>query len=126
MRRACRATRTDGSPCGMAPLREGDFCLSHDPEHAEEAQEARRLGGQRRRRESIVSGAFDFEGLDSVVKIRRLIEVAAVDTLGLENSVARNRTLASLAQAAVGLLEKGEFETRLNELESVLEPRARK
>ena len=126
MKRNCRALRTDGSPCGMAPLRESEFCLSHDPERIEEAQEARRLGGVRRRRETIVSAAFDFEGLDSIPKIRRLIEVAAVDTLGLENSVARNRTLASLATAAVGLLEKGGFEERLAALESVMEPRVRR
>ena len=66
------------------------------------------------------SAVFDFEGLDSVPKIRRLVEVAVVDTLGLENSVARNRTLAALAQAAVGLLEKGELEERFNALERVV------
>ena len=71
----------------------------------------------------MVFGAFDFEGLGTVVTIRRLVEVAVLDTLGLENSVARNRTLAYLAQVAAGLLEKGELEERLAAIEATLAPR---
>ena len=91
--RYCRAIKEGGEPCRSAPLRDGPYCFWHSPEHAEEAAEARRLGGQRRRRERIVSGVYDFEGLDTVPRIRRLIEVAALDTLGLENSVNRSRDL---------------------------------
>lgn len=43
---------------------------------AEEVAEARRLGGQRRRRERVVSGAYDFDGLGSVATIRRPAEPA--------------------------------------------------
>jgi len=121
--RACSARKDDGSPCGSPPLRDGDFCLMHDPEHAEEVQEARRLGGLRRRREKVTSGAYDFEGLGSVEQIRRLLEIAALDTLGLENSVARSRTLAYLAQVALKALEVGELEDRVRALEQLLGPR---
>jgi len=55
--------------------------------------------------------------------VRRLVEVAVLDTLGLENSVARNRTLAYLAQTAARLLETGELEERLRALEAAMEPR---
>ena len=95
----------------------------HSPEHAEEVAEARRLGGLRRRKEKAVSGAYDFEGLGSILRIRRLLEVAILDTLSLENSVARSRTLAYLAQVAVNLLEKGELESRLAAMEGALGPR---
>ena len=121
--RRCAGRKADGSPCGTAPLLESTFCLFHDPDKTEEAAEARRVGGQRRRRERIVAGAFDFGGLDSVSDIRRLLEVAAMDTLGLENSVARNRALAYLAQVATSLLQAGELEHRLNTLEFALAPR---
>jgi len=124
--RPCKARRDDGEPCQATPQREADFCFWHDPEHEQEAAEARRLGGQRRRRERVVSGAYDFEGLASVLSIRRLVEVAVLDTLGLENSIARARALAYLAQVATGLLEKGEFEQRLAAIESVMEPRLKK
>ena len=70
-----------------------DYCFWHSPEHAEEADEARKLGGLRRRRERTVAGAFEFGGLQTVADIRRLLEVATIDTLSLENSVARSRTL---------------------------------
>jgi hypothetical protein len=40
-----------------------------------------------------------------------------------ENSVARARTLAYLAQTAAKLLEIGDLEGRLHEVESALEPR---
>ena len=121
--RTCSGRKPDGSPCTAAPLMGGGFCLWHDPDHQDELTEARRLGGQRRRRERVVAGAYDFEGLGSVPSIRRLVEVAATDTLGLENSVARARALAYLAQVATGLLEKGETEERLAAIESVLGPR---
>ena len=122
-RRLCKGLKPDGSACAAAPRGDSEFCLWHDPEQVEEAKEARRLGGQRRRRERVVSGAFDFDGLGSIPQVRRLVEVAVLDTLGLENSVARNRTLAYLAQTAVKLLEVGELEERLEAIESVLEPR---
>jgi len=116
--------KDDRTPCRSAPLREREHCFWHDPEHAQEASEARRLGGLRRRREHTVGGAYDFEGLGSVEQIRRLVEVAAADTLSLENSVARARTLAYLAQTATKLLEVREFEERLEAIESVLGARA--
>ena len=41
--------------------------------------------------------------------IRRFIEIAVVDALGLENSVARSRTLIAGALAAAKLLEADEL-----------------
>jgi len=121
--RACKALREDGKRCQAPPLLDGHFCLMHSPEHAEEMAEARRLGGLRRRREKAVSGAYDFEGLADVGQVRRLVEIAALDTLSLENSVARSRTLAYLAQVALKALEVGELEQRIENLERLVAPR---
>ena len=121
--RVCSFKRANGQPCGSPPLQDGDFCLWHDPAHTDEVAEARKLGGQRRRRERVVSGAYDFEGLGTVASIRRLVEVAVLDTLGLENSVARARTLAYLAQTAARLLEVGDLEDRLAAIENAMGPR---
>ena len=126
MARTCRAQNESGEACGQAPLQGSDFCFWHSPEHAQEAAEARRLGGLRRRREKITSGAYGFEGLGSTEDIRRLLEVAVVDTLGLENSIARARTLAYLAQVSVKLLETGVVEERVAALEQTLGPRLEK
>ena len=67
--------------------------------------------------EEAVSGAYDIEGLETVGQIRRLIEGAVVDTLSQENSIARSRTLAYLAQVGLSLLEKGNLDERLRALE---------
>ena len=56
-------------------------------------------------------------------EIRRLVEVAAFDVLGLENSIARARALAFLAQVAASLLEKGELEDQLGAIGDVVAPR---
>ena len=124
--RACKALKEDGGRCQSPPLLDGDFCLMHSPEHAEEMAEARRLGGLRRRREKAVSGAYDFEGLADVGQVQRLLEIAASDTLSLENSVARSRTLAYLAQVALKALEVGQLAERIDALERLVAPRLEK
>ena len=121
--RNCAAVNESGDPCGQAPIRDGEHCFWHDPKHAEEAAEARRLGGLRRRKEKVVSGSYDIEGLENVGQIRRLVEIAVLDTLALENSIARSRALIAAAGAAAKLLEVGELEERLLALEAAVEPR---
>ncbi len=93
----------------------------HSPEYAEEIAEARRLGGLRRRREVAVAGAYEFNGLETVADLRRLLQIAALDTLGLENSIARARTLGYLVGVAGKLLETGELEQRLAALEAAVQ-----
>lgn len=121
--RVCKATKDDGSPCEAAPLTDGEYCFFHSPEHAEEVAEAGRLGGLRRRREKTVAAAYDLDGLGSLEQIRRLLEIAVMDTLGLENSIARSRALAYLAQVSLKLLEVGDFQERLAALEAAVGPR---
>ena len=49
-----------------------------------------------------------------------VLEIATFDLFGLENSIARARTLISAAGAAMKLLETGELEARLAVLELAL------
>ena len=119
----CSAKTAAGEPCKATPRGERALCLWHDPELAEAAQEARRVGGQRRKREVTVLAAYEVDGLASIPEIRRVVEVVVSDLLGMENSVARARALLSASQVAVSLLEKGETEDRLAAIEAVLEPR---
>jgi hypothetical protein len=103
--RTCKARNDKGEACRAAPLRDGG------------------AGGQRRRKEAAVATEYDFEGLTSIEDIRRLVEVAAVDALGLDNNLGRVRALGYLAQVATTLLEKGEMEERLAAVEATLGPR---
>ncbi len=120
VKRTCSFRKEDGHPCSVAPLQGSNFCLMHDPEHAQEVAEARRLGGLRRRKEGTVAGAYEFNGLGTVADIRRVLEIAVLDTLSLENSIARSRTLAYIAQVALRALEVGELEDRVRALEAVV------
>ena len=121
--RTCKARTDKGDPCRAMPMRESDFCVFHDPEHAEVVAQARSAGGQRRKREATLAMAYDFQGLTSIQEIRRLVEVAAFDALGLNNDLGRVRALGYLAQVATTLLEKGETDERLTAVETALGPR---
>ena len=122
-RRTCQHTMPDGRTCRAGPQRDRPYCFVHDPERAEDAQEARRLGGLRRRREGTVAVAYDLPGLETVEGIRRVLDVVVTDALGNDAPVPRLRVLIAAAQAATRLLETGELETRISTLEVALEDR---
>jgi hypothetical protein len=125
--RRCTAKTAQGAPCRAAPRSDTGLCLWHDPDLAEVAQEARRVGGQKRKRTVAVFGAYDIEGLDSITDIKRVVEIVVTDMLNVEgSSMPRARMLLTAAQVAAKLLETGEFEERLAQLESVMEPRLKK
>jgi hypothetical protein len=106
----CAYELTDGKSCRATPLRDEPYCFWHSPDHAEEAAEARRLGGLRRRRERAITTVYELDGLGTVDGIRRVLDIAVADALGLENSVARSRVLIAAVMAATRLLEIGGFE----------------
>src|SRR4051812_47900404 len=120
MQRVCKYVKESGDRCMATPQQDKDLCFWHDPETQDQAAEARRLGGLRRRREGAIVGAYEVGELDSVEDLRRLLQIAVIDTLGLENSLSRSRTLGYLAQVGAMLLERGEMEQRLQELEASL------
>jgi hypothetical protein len=91
----------------------------HSPEHIKEVKESRRLGGLRRKREATISNAYRLDSLNSVEGIRRIVLIAILDSLTMENSIARNRTLAYLCQVALHTLELGDLETRIAALEQL-------
>jgi len=64
-----------------------------------------------------VAGAYELEGLASIPALRRILEVVAVDTLSLDNGIARSRVLIALVGVAAKLLEVGELEERITALE---------
>jgi len=102
---------------------DSEFCFLHDPQHAEEAARARSLGGQRRRRESTLVGAYDMDPLDTVAGVRRVLEIATFDALGMEPSANRVRLLISAATAAGRLLQTAELEEQVKEILAILKPR---
>ena len=119
-RRQCVFVMPDGQACRAGPQRERPYCFAHDPERAADAADARRLGGLRRRKEGTIAVAYDLPGLDTVVGIRRLLDIVVTDGVGLDNGIPRLRVLISTAVAAMNLLKVGDLEERLEALEGVV------
>ena len=116
-RPGCRERKRNGRPCRAPALRAGSACFWHADETREAAAEARRLGGLRRRREGTVGGAFDLEEIKTGAGLGRVLEVALLDVIELENSIPRARTLAYLVSVAARVKETSELEARLRALE---------
>ena len=93
-------------------------CFWHSAETAEEAAEARRIGGFHRRKKKSVAAIYDFHGLRTIADLQALLETAAIETLAIENSVNRNRTLVSMVTAGAKLIEIGELAERIEALEA--------
>ena len=121
--RGCRATTAAGKPCRAAPLVGSEYCFMHDPAKVAERKAARAKGGHARHGRTIdPPGGADLE-LATVADVIKLVKRAVRDTLALENSIARNRTLGYLAGVAIKVFENGELEQRLAELERVFNER---
>lgn len=124
--KACAASNASGEPCRASPLRDGPFCRMHAPEHAADVADARRLGGLRRRREVALSGAYDIDGVRTPADVVRVLNIALIDTLALDNSVARSRELTHIAQVALRAIVADTFDERLAALEQLgREPQSR-
>ena len=121
--RGCTFEMPDGLACRAPALRGKSVCYWHDPERAEEAAEARRIGGMHRRKARSVATIYDFAGLRTIESAQRLLETAALETLALENSIARNRTLITAAAGAGKLIEAGDLDARLAAVEAAVGPR---
>jgi hypothetical protein len=99
------------------------LCFWHDPANEKEVAEARRMGGLNRRREQTLATVYDLEGLATLEDILRAYELALMQSLSLDNSVARNRAIADVATAAARLYKDNEMARQIEQIKSVIEGR---
>jgi len=118
--RACTYQMPDGRACRATPLRDEPFCFWHSPETAEELADARKMGGLHRRKKRTVSTIYGFGGLRTIEDNLALLETISIETLALENSIARNRALTSMLALGVKLIEVGDIAARLATLEAAI------
>jgi hypothetical protein len=78
------------------------------------------MGGLHRRKKRTVATIYGFGGLRSIEDHQALLETVAVETLGLENSIARNRALTTIVATGAKLLELGDLATRIAALEAAV------
>jgi hypothetical protein len=121
--RTCSFRKQGGEQCRNGAMEDDEQCFWHSPAHADEAAAARKLGGQHRRREHSVAGAFGIEGVTTIPQLQRIIEVVVFEGLAMQNSNERGRLLISAVMAAAKLLEAGELADKLAAINGVLEAR---
>jgi hypothetical protein len=120
----CIATTSSGQACQSFTVGGSEYCFAHDPALRAKRKQARSAGGKARHRRHITWADDELRAsvrIRSVADVLALLERATVDELRLENSHSRNRTIASLATAALKALEVGELERRLEALEAAYE-----
>jgi hypothetical protein len=117
---ACTSLRADGRPCRATPLIDEPFCFWHSPQTAEDADQARRLGGAHRRKRKTVATVYGVRGLRTIEDLQSLLETASIETLALENSIARNRAIAGMVATGAKLIEIDELEERLAAIEAAI------
>jgi hypothetical protein len=120
----CQATTRQGAPCRAYAVTGSDYCFHHDPARAAERRQARSKGGRARhgRRVGPVGQAEPVK-LDDLTDIAALLRRTINDTLRLENSIQRARTIGYLAGHLVKALEMSTLEARITALEQALELR---
>src|SRR5664280_591124 len=116
--RACSFEMPDGRACRAAPLREEAFCFWHSPDTADDLAEARRMGGLHRRKKRTVAAIYGFGGLRSIEDHQALLETVVIETLTLENSIARNSAVTRMIATGAKLIELGDLATRLAAIEA--------
>jgi hypothetical protein len=98
------------------------YCYVHDPSRAAERAAARKKGGLARHGRVIgeTPAAPEPMPIDSLGDIKKIIQRAVNDVMGLESSLSRARTLGYLAGVAIKAIEVGELERRIAALEELM------
>jgi hypothetical protein len=123
LKRTCKGTNERGEACAQAPGSDRDYCFWHDPELEKEREEARRAGGIARRRELVLREVYGIEGADGLADAGRMIDLATVVLLGLDNSVPKARGLLNAAQTLMKMVEVGKLAEDVAAMKSVVLPR---
>jgi hypothetical protein len=116
--RTCTYQMADGRPCRATPMRAEPFCFWHAPETADELADAQRMGRLHRRKKRTVAAIYGFGGLRTIEDNQALLETITIETMALDNSIARNRALNAMLATGIRLVEIGELEARLEALEA--------
>jgi hypothetical protein len=109
----CAGTRKDGQPCQGPVLDSGAYCFTHDPTRAAERQAARQKGGHHRGAITRLRGLVP----PRLLPIFDLLETALGEVHDGRLAPAQAAAMAALARAMVAVLQAGEVEQRLRELE---------
>ena len=109
----CAGTKRDGQPCEVRILVDGRHCLAHAPGMAERRAAGARRGGRNR------SNAVRLRALapPALVSVYARLEQALEDVLDGRLDPRTATAAAALARAMAMVLQVGELESRVRQLE---------
>ena len=120
----CHSTNRDGSPCNAYAVKGSDCCFHHDPHRAVERRRARSQGGRARHGRRIGPHHPDQPiALKTIKDVATLLQHTIGETLLLENSLHRARTVGYLAGHLIKALDIAALEERIARLEQILNSR---
>jgi len=112
--RFCKAIRKDGQPCKATALTPNGYCFAHSEELAAQRKAARSQGGKNSAR----SVRLDKQVLPKrLAPVYTLLEDATQKVYKGELEPSRGTSIAALSRAMVAVLEAGELEERVRDLE---------
>jgi hypothetical protein len=83
------------------------------------------MGGLHRRKKRTVATIYGFGGLRSIEDHQALLETITIETMALENSLARNSAVTRMIATGAKLIELGDLESRIAAIEATLGPKRR-
>lgn len=114
----CQATTQNGTPCQAYALAGSDYCFHHDPDQATQRLAARSKGGRARHGRHIGPvGQAEPVALDTMTGVTILLKQTINDTLKLENSLQRARTIGYLTGHFLKALDMAVLERALESRE---------
>ena len=119
-KRTCKAETKAGEPCRAAAMPDSVFCFFHDPEREEERREAQSAGGRNGRLKTLPEDTPD-------VKVENCADVVGLISASI-NQVRRGEidprvanAVGYLANVLIRAVEQSEVESRLAQLEAIVE-----
>jgi hypothetical protein len=119
IRKICNATKPDQSICQAVALPGSEFCFFHDPSKAEQRREAQAQGGRQNRMKTLEDSAPDVKLEDSGDAIALITETINEARKGKIDPRVAN-SVGFLANILIKAVEKNKLETRIEQLEALL------
>jgi hypothetical protein len=116
VKKACHATKADGSPCAARTQEGQNFCFFHDPEKADKRRAAQARGGEGNRALSLPIDMPEFNA-ETVGDLRPLYLATINQVLRRELSPNAATAICNLANGLSKTLEDRDLRQRLRDLE---------
>ena len=118
-RKHCKALNARGDPCAGWVMGNTDWCWVHNPGNQEAVDAGRKLGGQTNQAKH--SPRVNAGNLPSKIRtiedLLALLDYCKDELLMLNNGLSRNKAIVQLVEAYIKIIEKGEFQEHVGNLE---------